>query len=186
MDLGAWAEEEAQRLLAPLGARWLHSVAVGRRAREIAVAVDPADRAFLVAAAFLHDVGYAPELLFSGFHPLDGARWLAMQGQHRLAGLVAHHTGASFEAAALGLSEAINEFPDEASAVSDALTYCDLTTGPVGERVTVARRLDEIERRYGATSLVARALRGASGGLFAMVARTELRLCRASVGESAA
>ncbi len=30
----------------------------------------------LVAAAYLHDIGYAPELAITGFHPLDGARHL--------------------------------------------------------------------------------------------------------------
>jgi hypothetical protein len=62
--------------------------------------------------------------------------------------------------------------------VSDALAYSDLTTGPSGERVTVAERLAEIERRYGDGSLVVRALENASGTLVAMVARTEQRLCR--------
>jgi HD superfamily phosphodiesterase len=176
VDLVAWAEAEAQRRLAPLGARWLHSTGVAARAREITSVVDPADCDLLIAAAVLHDVGYAPELAISGFHPLDGARWLRGHGHHRLANLVAHHTGASFEAAALGLEEAVDEFVDEQSAVTDALAYCDLTTGPVGERISVRGRLDEIEKRYGATSIVARALQSASEALFAMVARTEFRL----------
>ena len=112
----------------------------------------------LIAAAYLHDVGYAPELVVQDFHPLDGALWLRAQGLERLAGLVAHHTGARFEAAAHGLAEGIAAFHDERSAVSDALAYSDLTTGPAGERVTVTERLGEIERRYGSTSLVVRAL----------------------------
>src|SRR4051812_44218125 len=122
MDLVAWAEEEAHRRLGPLGTRWLHARAVGRRANEVASAVDPDDRGLLVASGLLHDVGYAPELVVSGFYPLDGACWLRAQGQDRLAGLVAHHTAASFEAAALGLAEEVDEFADERSAVSDALS----------------------------------------------------------------
>jgi HD superfamily phosphodiesterase len=43
----------------------------------------------LVAAAFLHDVGYAPSLNRLGFHPGDGARFLRGHGQDRLAYLVA-------------------------------------------------------------------------------------------------
>jgi hypothetical protein len=31
----------------------------------------------LVAAAWLHDIGYAPELAKTGFHPLDGSAALA-------------------------------------------------------------------------------------------------------------
>jgi len=136
----------------------------------------------LLAAAYLHDVGYAPELVAHGFHPLDGAVWLRQQGLERLAGLVAYHTGARFEAQAHGLADSLAAFQDERSAVSDALAYSDLTTGPAGERVTVAERLAEIERRYGRASRVVRALESASGMLLAMVERTERRLA----GQSAA
>jgi hypothetical protein len=176
MELAGWAEGEARRRLGPVGTRWLHSQAVALRAREIAPVCEPADRALLVAAAFVHDVGYAPELAVSGFHPLDGAYWLQAQGEDRLAALVAHHTGARFEAEALRLGRAIEEFADEASVVSDALTYCDLTTGPTGARITVLQRLGEIEQRYGSASIVVEALRRASESLFAMVERTEMRL----------
>src|SRR4051812_11194695 len=186
MDLAGWAEGEARLHLSSLGVRWQHSAAVAQRAREIAVAVKPSDRATLVTAAFLHDVGYAAGLAASGFHPLDGARWLLALGHGRLAGLVAHHTAARFEAAALGLADEMDEFPDECSAVSDALTYCDLTTGPTGERTTVARRLDEIKQRYGATSVVSQALEEASSVLCGKVARTESRLARYTVRKSAA
>jgi hypothetical protein len=149
---------------------------VASRAEEIAVVVDPADRGVLVAAAHLHDIGHAPELAASGFHPLDGACWLQDQRLDRLAGLVAHHTAATFEAAARGFAPAMSHFPDERSAVSDAPTYCDLTTGPAGEAVSVAERLGEIERRYGPASLVVRTLEQASQTLVGMVARTERRL----------
>jgi hypothetical protein len=159
-----------------VGTRWAHSRVVASRAQEIAAVVDPVDRSLLVAAAYLHDVGHAPELVTSGFHPLDGARWLQEQGFDRLAGLVAHHTGARFEAEARGLTAAMSPFPVECSVVSDALTYSDLTTGPAGEPVSVAERLGEIERRYGRASLVVRALEQASETLLAMVERTEQRL----------
>jgi hypothetical protein len=138
--------------------------------------VDREDRAVLLAAAYLHDVGYAPELRVHGFHPLDGALWLSGQGLDRLAALVAHHTGARFEAEAHGLADVIAEFCDEASAVTDALAYSDLTTGPAGEPLTVAERLLEIERRYGPASLVVRSLNTATRPLLAMVERTERRL----------
>jgi hypothetical protein len=94
----------------------------------------------------------------------------------RLAGLVAHHSGARFEAHTHGLADELAAFDDERSPVTDALAYCDLTTGPAGERVTVAERLGEIERRYGSASLVVRALEAASDTLRAMVTRTEERL----------
>jgi predicted hydrolase (HD superfamily) len=183
MDVVTWADGEARRRLGPLGARWTHSMAVAARAREVARVSEPDDRPVLVAAALLHDIGYDPQLVVTGFHPLDGARWLATQGHGRLAGLVAHHSRASFEADELGLRAALDEFADESSAVSDALTYCDLTTGDSGERVRVADRLSDIERRYGADSVVGRALTRASGSLLAAVERTEDRLSRAGVAQ---
>jgi hypothetical protein len=176
MDLVTWAAEESRARLEPLGSRWLHCRGVAACAHEVRAVVAPGDRGVLVAAAYLHDVGYAPELVRCGFHPLDAASWLQAQGLHRLAGLVAHHTAARFEAQAHGLADELAAFEDERSAVTDALTYGDLTTGPTGERVTVAERLGEIERRYGPTSLVVRALERASDALLGMVARTEQRL----------
>ena len=176
MDLTVWAARETETRLARFGSRWSHARGVAMRAEETAVAVAGADRGVLVAAAYLHDIGYADELIVHDFHPLDGAIWLRAQSQERLAGLVAHHTGAIFEARAHGLAEHLTAFIDERSPVSDALAYSDLTTGPTGERVTVAERLGEIERRYGTESLVVRALEDASLTLEAMIRRTEARL----------
>ena len=44
----------------------------------------------LVSAAWLHDIGYAPDVVETGFHPLDGARYLAGLGApERVVNLVA-------------------------------------------------------------------------------------------------
>ena len=40
--------------------RWLHTQGVASRAAELAVTVPAADRSVLIAAAWLHDIGYAP------------------------------------------------------------------------------------------------------------------------------
>lgn len=77
-------------------------------------------------------------------------------------------------------SDQLARFPEERSAVADALTYCDLTTGPGGEPVSAAERLEEIVRRYGTASLVAQAITTAADTLLAAVARTEARLARVS------
>lgn len=176
MDVAAWAGNKAQHALHSRGPRWAHTQAVAKRASEIGEVVAVEDRPTLVAAAYLHDIGYAAVLAKTGFHPLDGAVWLRAQGLERLASLVAHHSGARFEAAARGYAECLAEFSEEQSAVADALTYCDLTTGPNGERISVAARLNEIKVRYGPASLVALAINAAADTLGAAVARTEARM----------
>jgi HD superfamily phosphodiesterase len=181
MDLAAWAAEEAEPRLALLGSRWAHTLGVVARARALASTVAPEDRAVLIAAAYLHDVGYALDVQQTGFHPLDGARWLRDRGHERLAGLVAHHTGARFEAGARGLGDELADFEDEASAVADALTYCDLTTDADGLEVTPAARLADVEARYGGDSDVSRGMRAAAHSLAAAVARVEDRIARFGV-----
>jgi hypothetical protein len=176
VGLSEWAEEQAERLLAPLGRRWAHSRAVAERARPVSDAVPAEDRELLLAAAYLHDVGYAESLALAGFHPLDGARWLARSGHDRLAGLVAHHSGSKHEAAVRGLSAELARFDEEASVVTAALAYCDLTTGPGGEPMTPAERLVDVERRHGADSPVTLGLRRAWPELMAAVATVEARL----------
>ncbi|WP_369938733.1 HD domain-containing protein [Plantactinospora sp. BB1] len=52
--------------------RWRHVQAVAAKAEEAAGAVPSSDRETLIAAAWLHDVGYSPGLVDTGFHSLDG------------------------------------------------------------------------------------------------------------------
>ncbi len=176
MELTDWAEDHTRRLLSPLGRRWRHAEAVAERARELANRLVPEDRDVLVAAAYLHDIGYAPQVAATGFHPLDGARHLRALGHQRIAGLVAHHTGARHEARLRGLHEELTEFEDEASLISVALAYCDLTTGPSGERMTPAERLLDVAARYGEESPVTGSLRAGWSELMDAVGQVEALL----------
>lgn len=152
------ARDLARRLLAePLPRRWAHTQGVGRKAESIAHLFGE-DAGLLSRAAWLHDIGYAPELAKTGFHPLDGARYLRdVEGDDaRLCRLVANHSYALVDARDLGLAEELTaEFPHVEGLLSDALVYCDLTTSPDGEPVSVEDRLDEVLRRYGHDSEVA-------------------------------
>jgi predicted hydrolase (HD superfamily) len=180
-DLVARASAQARRHLdtPALAQRWAHVQAVGARAAELAFTVDEDDRDVLVAAAWLHDVGYAPELVITGFHPLDGARFLKNAGfPPRLAALVAHHSGARFEAAERGLLAELEAFPLEDGPVTDALVVADLTTGPQGQPFSFAERLDEILTRYPAGSVVYRAMSRARPVLAVHVDRVAARLSR--------
>ncbi|MGA5298444.1 HD domain-containing protein [Nucisporomicrobium flavum] len=146
------AREIALDLLAPLPDRRRHTEGVATRAAELASALD-LDPDILVAAAWLHDIGYAGPTVVTGFHPLDGADHLAAHGWPlTVAAQVAHHSGARFVAAARGLGERLAAYPFAEDLLSDALTYADQTVGPCGDRVTPADRHDEMLRRHGPES----------------------------------
>jgi hypothetical protein len=176
MALELWAKSEAQRLIGSLGNRWTHVQAVAQQAGHVAAVLPAEDRNLLVAAAFLHDVGYAPSLNLLGFHPVDGARFLRAHGQERLACLVAHHSGACFEAEERGLVDELAAFPLEEGPVMDALIYADMTTGPAGQPMTLDQRIDEIRRRYPPDHPVHRSIVRARPLLQAAVERTRQRL----------
>src|ERR1035441_3217771 len=104
--LTAWAQDLARTLLADaLPRRWAHIQGVAARARSLASAVG-ADAGLLEAAAWLHDIGYHPELAATGLHGLDGARYLrdAEHADPMLCRLVAHHSCAVIEAEERGLA----------------------------------------------------------------------------------
>jgi putative nucleotidyltransferase with HDIG domain len=167
----------AGRLVTPLGERWQHVRAVGERA-SVLVPVVPADDAeLLVMAGWLHDIGYAPEIARTGMHALDGAVHLRELGYpERLVCLVAHHTGARFEAAERGLSAELEAFALEDSPTMDALICADLTTGPQGQPLRFEDRIAEIFKRYKPDSPVHRSLTAGRESLTGSVERTRQRL----------
>ncbi|GAB3698599.1 phosphohydrolase [Nocardiopsis oceani] len=113
----------------------------------------------------------------TGFHPIDGALWLRDQGaDERLVCLVAHHTGAFFEAELRGLSQYLEAFSREESATADALWYADLTSGPDGRPSTFEARVAEILTRYEPGSVVHESVSEARPALSAAVHRTLERL----------
>ncbi|MBK3582278.1 HD domain-containing protein [Streptomyces sp. MBT57] len=177
---GAWATAVAEaELSSPLPRRWAHTQGVAERAKEVGQVLG-VSAGLLIAAAALHDVGYAPRLAATGFHPLDGARFLRDEhgAEERLVRLVANHSLALLEAEERGLREALAaEFPLlEESLLVDALVYCDMTTTPDGDRTTAQARVAEIRSRYGDDSLVGRFIRRAAPEIFASVKRVEAAL----------
>ena len=163
--LASWAQRLAQALLQEsLPRRWAHVQGVAARARSLATVLG-ADADLLEAAAWLHDIGYAPDLNVTGLHALDGARYLrdAQHADGMLCRLVAHHSCAIVEAGERGLAEVLGlEFEPAPQELSSALTYCDMTTSPDGELVPVEQRLAEIHRRYGPGHLVSRSIQRAT------------------------
>jgi hypothetical protein len=164
----------AEKMLADaLPRRWRHVRSVARRARWAAKELALSDD--FVAAAWLHDVGYAPGLVETGFHPLDGARFLRREGvDGQVVSLVAYHSCAQIEADVRGLgAELAAEFSPADSLLADALLYCDMTTGPDGDYVRPADRLVEIRGRYGPDHEVTRFVGRAASEILTTAGRVE-------------
>ena len=136
----------------------------------------------LVAAAWLHDVGYSADVIDTGFRPLDGACYLAGRGApKRVVNLVARHSYAILEAELRGVGRQLAAFPDEGGALRDALWYCDLTTSPDGKPVGAPERIAEIKERYGPGDIVTQFITEGASELLAAVERTERRLAAEKV-----
>lgn len=169
------ARDEARRLVEPLGRRWQHLAAVGRKAETVGPEMG-LDADLLAAACWLHDIGYAPELVDTGMHAIDGARHLRRTGwDERIVSMVAHHSCAVLEAEERGLNVELAEFEYPEPEYEDAVCFCDMTTGPAGADVGARDRLDEIEDRYGPDHLVTRFIRRARPEILGAVSRVEDR-----------
>lgn len=176
---GMWTVERSRELaqshLSALGDRWRHVQAAGRSAEELR------DRGLidddLVSAAWLHDIGYAPELATTGFHPLDGALYLQRVGApERNVALVGAHTGASQEADERGLRTQWAVLPRPDRGKLDVLTLIDMVTSPTGEPVRPSKRINEILTRYDEGDEVHRAVKRSGPGLLVAATRARQRL----------
>ncbi len=184
MRLTDWAYPLSESMLAePLPRRWTHSLGVAERARTLSPLFSEHDADLLEAAAVLHDIGYSPSIAVTGFHPLDGARFLRNQegADERVVRLVAHHTCALLEAEERGLREELAaEFELERHDLVDALLYCDMSTTPDGTPTTTTARIAEITDRYGRGTIVARFIERAAPEIHAASQRIADRLAEAT------
>lgn len=170
-------EDEARvlaerHLAAALPQRWRHVQAVAAEAARLCDGLD-VDRRTVVCAAWLHDIGYAPTVADTGFHPLDGARFLREQGwDGEVCRLVAHHTDAARQADPREIGEALRtEFAEPSGIEQDVLWTADATTGPNGERFTLEERIAEVSDRYGADHFVTHRMIASRRALEAAIAR---------------
>jgi hypothetical protein len=173
VDPALTAEAVAFRLLSEaMPRRWIHVGAVADKAAMLSSLLPPEDRANLVAAAWLHDIGYAPGVASSGLHSLDGARWLVARGfDPAVVDLVAYHSCAAFEARERGLT--LDEFTFQPSLTADLLWVADMTTGPDGQDFSIEARLADIRTRYGPSHVVTRFWADAEPTLREAVARVD-------------
>ncbi|MCW2875924.1 MAG: hypothetical protein JWQ95_24 [Sphaerisporangium sp.] len=180
----AWARELARKTLQDaLPRRWEHSLGVGQRAEQLAPILGK-EAELLAMSAYLHDIGYAPDLVDTGFHPIDGARYLrdVHGADELLCRLVAHHTCAEIEAGERGLLDILQrEFPKQRPDLVEALTYCDMTTSPDGVPVEAVDRLAEIRQRYGPEDLVTATISKATPCIMSAVLAIQERMALTDV-----
>lgn len=157
--------------------RWEHLSGVGRCAEALAERSDLVTLD-VVLAAWLHDVGYGPAVKTSGFHPLDGARYLRDEVgvSDEVVRLVAWHTGAAFEAEERGLADELAEFGRPDAQALDVLTMIDLGVSPTGEPIRDVDRVAEILRRYEDGDPVFRAVTRSRSSLLAASTRGKTQL----------
>lgn len=184
-DLIDRAQRCAQQLLATqLPRRWAHTCAVAAQADRLCSGLDmnAGDRESVVAAAWVHDCGYAPTLVHTRLHPVDGADYLTRQGfPKEVVALVAYHTGAAWEARERGLTEELARYRPPQTVLLNVLSCADLSAGPSGELVSPRHRIEEVLQRYGPHDPVHRALR-ASGPILITAAEQVLAAVAAGGG----
>lgn len=130
--------------------RWKHTIGVAAAAERLASVLAPQHVTEITCAAWLHDIGYAPAAVKTGFHPIDGAEYVTAHASPDLAlrvtSLIAHHSGALFEAHERGLQIA-HGFPCNTVELA-ILNAADLSTTPDGLSTDPAGRLTEVLHRY--------------------------------------
>jgi hypothetical protein len=119
----------------------------------------PEEQSLCEVFALAHDIGKVDSLhamTHTGFHPLDGAAFALARGEPRLAALIAHHSGARYEAV---LRELTIPYSYEESIVNQIVAVVDASTLQSGVVVSITERLRDIADRHGPESPSVRAMR---------------------------
>jgi hypothetical protein len=186
MTGASWAQKIARNLLAEhMPRRWAHVQGAAAAAMSLTPVLGD-NCQLVVAAAWLHDIGYSPAIASTGFHPLDGARYLrtTRHASDMVCRLVAHHSSAISEADIRGLGATLrSEFRPPPRSLANALTFCDMTTGPDGQRMTVESRIADICARYNPQDPVRRAINRSESQLTAAVDGVARKLARNAPAE---
>lgn len=176
MDVTTRARSLSERHLSGEATRWSHVQGVAATASAVAPIIEPDHADEIVAAAWLHDVGYVPDIAQTGFHPVDGARFARDAGMPDLViRLIAFHSGAEFEAQQRELLSELHEFVPPPADILDVMTFADMTMSPTGERIDARDRVAEILTRYKPEDPVFDAVSRSAPELLAAVDRVSVR-----------
>lgn len=135
-------------------ARLAHVLTVAKQVRataqQLAGSTGEPDVDVAYRSALLHDIGYAEALHDTGFHPIDGARYLQRQGYADIADFIICHSNSPEQALLRGLP-AISV---SRHIIADLITYWDVQVTQGGKLVTYAERMQDIRNRHGEDSPV--------------------------------
>jgi len=135
----------AADLLAADGDLLEHSARAAHHAARLARTIPGSSADDVTAAAWLHDIGYAPTIQRTGFHPLDGALYLmAHQWPERVVRLVAHHSLAALEAPFYGVGHHVSVIEEVPGIDADILISADLCSGAGDPVPDVQERIDAL------------------------------------------
>jgi Cof subfamily protein (haloacid dehalogenase superfamily) len=143
-----------QQLLQDKPRKIAHSIAVARLARQLSLDLEltPEEARAVELAALFHDIGYAPALRLTGFHPLDSAIFLAHRAAPEAAiqAVLLHRYAREKAATHPAASSIYADLPLTSPHLADDLvSFCDLRISPEGTLVTLKERLKEAGTRYG-------------------------------------
>jgi hypothetical protein len=154
------AESLARRLLGEDSDRLAHCRYAAGIAELAADALAVPDADALVAAAWLHDIGYSPEIARTGFHPLDGALHLAAEGwPDNTVLLVAHHSHSAILAPYFGVEHQLAVLDHVPGVAEDVLAFADMRSGPTGMGASPTRRVSAMRTRDSRHPRVPKAVR---------------------------
>jgi hypothetical protein len=152
----------AESLLVDDPTRLEHVRGAGTVAGMVASALSPHQPEMIIAAAWLHDIGYAPAIARTGFHPVDGALFLAREGwPDPVVFMVAHHSQAAVLAPYYGVQHHMALLEHVHGVADDIITFSDLRAGPNGLGAEPRDRVEDMRRRHADSGVVPRAIREA-------------------------
>ena len=142
------ARSLAASLLRDQPQRFRHVEGAARAAAHVTARIPDLPRGPVIAAAWLHDIGYAADLRVTGFHPLDGALFLDDGGwDSEIVRLVAHHSHSRLLAPYYDADSRLSRFAITQGLAGDVVTFADVVSGVHGAGVTVSDRIAELRAR---------------------------------------
>ncbi|SFJ71512.1 HD domain-containing protein [Thermoflavimicrobium dichotomicum] len=151
-------EKVLAEYISPSTNRYQHILGVVQQMKQLVNRLNLEERLkpLFIQSAYLHDIGYSEKLNVHHFHPVDGAIFAHQQDFPKpVVAAVLFHSGA-YQSVKRTRPDLVplysynGQWLDETDRLFiDLITYCDLHTSPLGKKISVKERIDDIIQRYG-------------------------------------